>query len=92
MALEVRRKEKESIQSLIRRFSKGIQRSGILTTARKRMFKKRDISEEKKKRAALRKELIKKIYQKIEKTGKASTPEEMKKEYERLRKSGKISE
>lgn len=71
MALEVRKKEKESSQSLIRRFAKAVQKSGILIQARERMFKERRLSKEKKKRAALRREELKKYYQELEKLGKS---------------------
>lgn len=71
MALEIRKKEKESSQSLIRRFAKAVQKSGILIQARERMFKERGLSEEKKKRAALRREELKKYYQELEKLGKS---------------------
>lgn len=70
MGLEVRRKEKESIQNLIKRFTKAVQKSGILIRARERMYKDRNISEEKKKRKALRREEMKKYYQRLEKLGK----------------------
>lgn len=70
MALEVKRKEKESVQNLIKRFTKAVQKSGILIRAREKMYKDRNISEEKKKRKALRREEMKKYYQKLEKLGK----------------------
>jgi ribosomal protein S21 len=68
-ALEVKRKEKESPQSLVRRFTKAVQQSGILVRARERMFKDRNISEEKKKRAALRREELKAKYERLKKLG-----------------------
>jgi ribosomal protein S21 len=70
MTLEVRRKERENVQSLIKRFTKAVQKSGILIRAREKMYRDRNISEEKKKRRALRREEIKKYYQKLEKLGK----------------------
>ena len=69
MAIEIRRKEKENSQSLIRRFSRRIQRSGILRRVRKKQFKVRPKSRQMKKRAALRREELKKEYQKLKKLG-----------------------
>jgi len=70
MSLEVKRKEKESSQNLVRRFAKRLQQSGILVRARKNQFKKREKSRELRKRTALRREEIKKQYEKIKKLGK----------------------
>lgn len=69
-ALEVRKKERETSQNLIRRFTKNIQRSGILLRARKIRFKERKKSEQMKKRAALRREKLKKEYERLRKLGK----------------------
>jgi len=69
MALEVRKQERETSQNLIRRFTKRVQKSGILLQARKIMFKRRQKSDEAKKRAALRREELKKHYQKLKKLG-----------------------
>lgn len=70
MALEIKRKEKETVQSLIRRFTKAVQKSGILIRAKEKMYKDRSLSEEKKKARAIRREEMKKYYQKLEKWGK----------------------
>lgn len=70
MALEITKKEKENTQNLIRRFTKALQESGILVRARKIRFKEREKSEEMKKRAALRREEMKKKYEILEKLGK----------------------
>lgn len=70
MALEVRKKERETSQNLIRRFSRRIQESGILFRARKVRFKERKKSEQMKKRTALRREELKKEYEKLRKLGK----------------------
>lgn len=70
MGLEVRKKEKETSQNLIRRFTKRVQQSGVLLQARKNMFKHRQKSDETKKRAALRREQLKKEYQVLKKLGK----------------------
>jgi ribosomal protein S21 len=70
MTLEVKKKEKENVQNLVKRFTKAVQKSGILIRAREKMYRDRNISEEKKKRKALRREEMKKYYQKLEKLGK----------------------
>jgi ribosomal protein S21 len=69
MTLKVRRKEKESTQSLVRRFSRRIRKSGILLRARNARYRKRPKSEQLKKRAALRREELKKEYKRKKKVG-----------------------
>ena len=70
MALEIKKQNRETTQSLIRRFTKSIQESRILVRARKIRFKEKPKSEQMRKRAALRREELKKEYQKLEKLGK----------------------
>jgi ribosomal protein S21 len=69
MPVKVTKKEKETVASLIRRFQKAVQKSGILIRARERMYRDRNLSEEKKKRRALRREELKKYYEKLDKLG-----------------------
>ena len=52
--LEVRKKEKETSQSLVHRFTKTVRQSGILLQVRKGQFHKRAKSDLAKKRSALR--------------------------------------
>jgi len=70
MALEVKKKERETSQALIRRFQKSVQESGILVRARKIRFKERKKSENLKREAALRREEMKKEYERLRKLGK----------------------
>lgn len=70
MGVEVKKQERESSQNLIRRFTKGVKRSGILIRARKIRFKEKKKSEQMKKRAALRREEKRKEYEKMKKLGK----------------------
>jgi len=70
MALEILKQERETSQSLVRRFQKRIQQSGLLLQARKIRFRQRRKSEQMKKRAALRREELKKEYEKLKKLGK----------------------
>jgi ribosomal protein S21 len=69
MPVKVTRREKETVSSLIRRFQKAVQKSGILIRARERMYRDRNLSEEKKKRKALRREELRKYYEKLDKLG-----------------------
>jgi ribosomal protein S21 len=52
----VKRKEKESISSLLYRFTKRMKRSGILREARKRRYATRDISRIKRRASAIHRE------------------------------------
>jgi len=70
MALEIKKQEKESSQGLARRFSKRVKLSGILLRARKGRFRDRIKSRQMRKRSALRREELKKEYEKLQKLGK----------------------
>ncbi len=70
MALEVHKQDRESSQSLIRRFTKKVQKSGVLIQARKGRFHQRSKSKQMKKRAALRREKLRTEYEKLKKLGK----------------------
>ena len=69
MALEVKKQERETSQSLIRRFSEGMKKSGILIKARKNRFRSRIKSDGMQKKSALRREELRKEYQKLRKMG-----------------------
>jgi len=69
MPVKVTKKEKETVASLIKRFQRAVQKSGILIRAREKMYRDRNLSEEKKKRKALRREELKKYYEKLDKLG-----------------------
>lgn len=75
MGLKVKKIEKESPQSLIRRFTRAIQQSGILLQARKNRFYQRPKSHDAKRKAALRKATLKKEYEKLRKLGKLEKKE-----------------
>jgi len=70
MPLKIQKQNRESTQSLIRRFSQKIRKSGILLEARKKQFKERNKSRQLKKRAALRREELRERYEKLKKLGK----------------------
>jgi len=70
MTLEIRKKERETSQNLIHRFTKAVRQSGILLEARQRQFHKRTKSDLVKKKSALRKEESRKEYERLKKFSK----------------------
>lgn len=70
MALEIKKEGRETSQNLVRRFSRRIKQSGILLRARKSRFRQKAKSPQMKKRSALRREELRKKYEKLEKLGK----------------------
>ncbi|HJN62234.1 MAG TPA: hypothetical protein QGH92_01360 [Candidatus Parcubacteria bacterium] len=70
MPLEIKRKERENTQTLIHRFRKAIQQSGILLRARQNQFRKHSQSRGAKRRTALRKEELAEYYKKLKKLSK----------------------
>ncbi|MCD5397223.1 MAG: 30S ribosomal protein S21 [Candidatus Pacebacteria bacterium] len=69
MTLEVQKKERETPQSLIRRFTKRVKQSGILIRKRKRRFYQRPLSAQAKKRALLRRKELEQEYEQKKKLG-----------------------
>lgn len=69
MGIEAKKQERETSQSLIRRFTKRVQKSGVLRQARENRYHKRSKSQQMKKRAALRREQLRKEYQRLKKLG-----------------------
>ena len=70
MSFEVKKRTGESSQGLLRRFSKRIRQSGVLLRARRIRYRKKPLSYGAKKKKALRKEELRKKYEKLEKLGK----------------------
>lgn len=70
MSLEVKKKTKETPLALVSRFTRSMQKSGILIRARKTKFRVREKSRQMKKRAAIRRAERKKEYEKLRKLGK----------------------
>lgn len=70
MGIEIKKQERETSQALIYRFSRSVKKSGILLRARKTRFRQRQKSRQMKRRAALRREELKKEYEKLRKLGK----------------------
>lgn len=69
MAIEIKKQPRETSQSLIRRFTKSVQQSGVLVRARAHQFHQRTKSRKAKQKAALRREELKKEYAKLKKLG-----------------------
>lgn len=70
MPLEVKKQTRETAQALVRRFGARLRKSGILRRAREVRYQKRPKSPQAKKSAALRKEELKKEYERQKKLGK----------------------
>lgn len=70
MSIEIKKQERETSQSLLRRFSRRIRQSGILLRARKNRYRKKPQNSYSKKVAALRREELRKKYEELEKLGK----------------------
>ena len=68
--IEVRKKDKETTESLMRRFSRRIQQSGVLVRARKTRFKNDEKSKTEKRQEALYKVKIRKEINALKKLGK----------------------
>jgi len=68
--IQVKRKEKETTGSLLRRFSQRIQQSGILLRAREIRFYKNLKSKRQKRVDALRRERVKREIERLKKLGK----------------------
>lgn len=69
MSFKIKRREKENPQSLTSRFLRKIRGSRFVFWLRKKRFRKRSKSPQLKKKAALRREELKKKYEKLEKLG-----------------------
>ncbi|OGZ02640.1 MAG: hypothetical protein A2430_02210 [Candidatus Liptonbacteria bacterium RIFOXYC1_FULL_36_8] len=68
--MEIRKKEGEAASSLVYRFNKRVQQSGIIKEVKKRRFKKRAESKIKKRISAIYKNTKLKEVQKLRKLGK----------------------
>jgi len=70
LAIEVKRRNRETTTSLLRRFSRRVQQSGILLEARKDRFHERPVNKRAKRQSALRREKIKIVRDQLIKQGK----------------------
>lgn len=69
MSVEVRRKPRESTSSMLRRFSRKVQLSGILLSAKKSRFQKKPRSKNLRKKDAMYREKMGKERERMEKLG-----------------------
>lgn len=69
MAVEVKRKPRESASAMLRRFTRKVQLSGILLSARKTKFQKRKRSKNLRRKDALYRERIRKEREREERLG-----------------------
>ena len=72
MPLEVRKKDKESSQNLVHRFTKVVRQSGVLLQVRGKQFRKRAKSTLAKKRSAIRRVTLRAEKRRLEKLSKPS--------------------
>jgi ribosomal protein S21 len=68
--IEVKKKDRESSESLIRRFSRRVQQTGVLVQARRSRFRTEEKSRREKIDGAIYKEKVKKVVNKLKKMGK----------------------
>lgn len=68
--IEVKRKERETSESLIRRFGRRVQQSGVLVRARKVRFRGEEKSKREIREGALYRGQVKKIVDRLKKMGK----------------------
>ena len=69
MALEVKKKDGENTRSLLRRFSRRVQQSGVLLRARKNRFFEKERSKKEKRDGAIRRSQTRKEKDKLRKLG-----------------------
>jgi ribosomal protein S21 len=69
MAVEVKRKQKESVSSMLRRFSRKMQLSGVLLSAKKARFRRKKRSKNLRKKDATYREKTKKERERLDKMG-----------------------
>lgn len=72
--VEVKRRKGESAESLLRRFHKRVQRSGILARARRLRFHEKPKNKRRRQEDALRRIEIQKEKDKLRKLGKLESP------------------
>lgn len=68
--IEVKKKDRESSESLIRRFSRRVQQSGVLVQARRSRFRAEDKTKREMRQGAMYKEKVRKIVSRLKKMGK----------------------
>lgn len=80
MAIEVRKKDRESSSSMLRRFVRRVQQSRVLVNTRHGRFYDKGQTKRQKKNSALRREELKKLRSKLYKAGQIKEGEMIPKE------------
>jgi len=75
--IEIKKKEKESTASLLRRFNKRVRQSGVLLAARKNKYYEKPKNKRQQKITALRRERLRALRRKLLKTGEIAPGEKM---------------
>lgn len=75
--IEIKRKERESTSSLLRRFSKKVRQSGVLLLARKNRFHEKPRNKRHQRVSALRRERLRTLRRKLLKTGQLQPGEKI---------------
>ena len=68
--IEVKKKDRETSESLIRRFSRRVQQSGVLVHARKTRFRLEEKSKTELRQGAMYKTKVRKVVDRLKKMGK----------------------
>jgi DNA-binding transcriptional regulator YhcF (GntR family) len=68
--IEVKKKDRETSESLIRRFSRRVQQSGVLVKARKTRFRIEEKSKTELRQGAMYRSKVKKVVERLKKMGK----------------------
>ncbi|PIP27477.1 MAG: hypothetical protein COX30_01685 [Candidatus Moranbacteria bacterium CG23_combo_of_CG06-09_8_20_14_all_39_10] len=68
--IEVKKKDRETSESLIRRFSRRVQQSGVLVRARKTRFRLDEKSKSEIRQGAMYRAQVKKVVDRLKKMGK----------------------
>ncbi|MFA5994101.1 MAG: hypothetical protein WC823_04025 [Parcubacteria group bacterium] len=68
--IEVKKKDRETSESLIRRFSRRVQQSGVLVKARKSRFRAEEESKSELRQGAMYRAQVKKVVDRLKKMGK----------------------
>ncbi|MDO8240436.1 MAG: hypothetical protein Q7T51_00415 [Candidatus Moranbacteria bacterium] len=68
--IEVKKKDRETSESLIRRFSRRVQQSGVLVKARKTRFRVEEKSKTELRAGAMYRSKVKKVVDRLKKMGK----------------------
>lgn len=78
MAIEIKRKQDEPINSFLYRFNKTVQQSGVLGQAKKRRFRAVEVNRNRRRTSAIYRAQVKKQIQAMKKSGALKGTEDIK--------------